>query len=274
VTRVESPSWHAGAWNAASDHYDGPALGFLARIGARAVELLDLAPGDHVLDAACGSGHASVPAAERVGPTGRVIGVDLAADLLALARAKAARRGLDHLELRLGDMQDIEYGDGRFDAVLCVFALFCVPDMVAQVGRFWRHLRPGGRLGVTIWAPEALEPARRGIWLPALAAELPERGRHSTARDRLDGDQLRAVLAQAGIAASELVACDEAQPLASPESWWEILLGLGPTRWIIDQMPPDTRARIEQANVAWVRAHGVTAVNAGWILARAVKPAG
>lgn len=275
--KIESPSpspqWQADTWNAAADHYDGPALSYLARIGARAVDLMELRSGAHVIDAACGTGHASLPAAERVGPTGQVIGVDLSANLLELARAKAARCGLGNLELRIGDMQEMDCGDGQFDAVLCIFALFFVSDMAAQLRRFWRHLRPGGRLGIAIWAPEALEPARSGIWLPALRAELPELSLHSAARDRIgEAGQLRAVLAEAGIADSELIACDEAQPLESPESWWEILLGLGPIRSIIDRMPADRRARVHQANVDWVRAHGVTSVNTSWVLARATRP--
>jgi SAM-dependent methyltransferase len=274
MVKIETPSPRdqIDAWNVTADHYDGPALSYLARIGARAVELAELAPGAHVIDAACGTGHASLPAAERVGSTGRVIGVDLAANLLELARAKAARRGIGNLELRLGDMQEMAYGDGQFDAVLCIFALFFVPDMVAQLRTFWRHLRPGGRLAVGIWAPEALEPARSGVWLPALRAEFPELTLHSAARDRIgEAGQLRATMAEAGIADSELIACDEVQRLESPESWWEILLGLGPIRSIIDRMPADRRARIRQANVDWVQAHGVTSVNASWMLVRATR---
>src|SRR5689334_9389430 len=89
----------AAAWDVSADHYDGDAMSHLGRIGARAVELLDIGPGARVLDCACGSGHASIAAAERVGPEGRVIGIDVSGNLLALARAKAAARGLDNVEL-------------------------------------------------------------------------------------------------------------------------------------------------------------------------------
>lgn len=271
--KIEPPRWHADAWNASADRYDSPAMSFFERIGARAVDLLQLPWGGRIIDCACGSGHATLPAAERVGPDGRVIGVDVAARLLDLAGAKAQRRGLGNLDLRLGDMQQIDYGAEQFDAVLCLFAMYFASDMVALVRRFWRHLRPGGQLGIAVWAPKALEPLRREIWLPSLAAEVPELIAQSAARDRVgEGEPLRAILTEAGIAECELLVCEEVQPFESPETWWEILLGLGPTRWLIDRMTPEQRARVKQANVEKVGERGATGVNVDWIFVRATKP--
>jgi len=82
----------AATYNAAADHYDDAANSFWGRFGRRTVERLALSPGARVLDVCCGSGASALPAAERVGPGGHVLGVDLAEELLTLARAKAATR--------------------------------------------------------------------------------------------------------------------------------------------------------------------------------------
>src|SRR3712207_9393906 len=84
----------AAAYSAAADYFDDPANSFWERFGRRTVERLGLSPGASVLDVCCGSGASAIPAAEAVGPGGKVLGVDLAAGLLELARGKAERRGL------------------------------------------------------------------------------------------------------------------------------------------------------------------------------------
>src|SRR5690349_23534118 len=115
------------AYHAAADHYDQPALAFWNRFGRATVSRLGLRRGARVLDVCCGSGASALPAAEAVGPAGSVLGIDLAEDLLALARAKAAARGLGNAEFRVGDMLALGLAPAQFDAVVCVFGIFFVP---------------------------------------------------------------------------------------------------------------------------------------------------
>src|SRR5215210_3356452 len=98
ATPEDAKTRAATAYNAASDHYDDPANSYWERYGRRTVERLNLKPGSRVLDVCCGSGASAIPAAEAVGPSGSVLGIDLAEKLLDLARAKAKRRGLDNVE--------------------------------------------------------------------------------------------------------------------------------------------------------------------------------
>src|SRR3954463_1439852 len=84
----------ATTYNAAADHFDDGPLAFWDRYGRRTIDRLSLAPGASVLDVGCGSGASAVPAAIRVGPQGRVIGIDLAERLLAIARSKSAAQHL------------------------------------------------------------------------------------------------------------------------------------------------------------------------------------
>src|SRR5262245_36765712 len=145
-------------YNAASDAFDAEPLAFWDRVGARTVERLALRPGARVLDVCCGTGASALHAARAVGPQGRVLGVDLAEDLIALGRAKAAAASLRQLEFRRADMTALGLPDASFDAVVCVFGIFFVPDMEAQVAELWRMVRPGGQLAITTWGTDFVEP--------------------------------------------------------------------------------------------------------------------
>ena len=154
----------AAAYNAAADHFDDEALGLWAKYGGRTVQWLALPPGATVLDVGCGTGASAVPAALQVGPKGKVIAVDLADRLLEIARRKAASRKLENIEFRLGDMENLGYPDQHFDAVICVFAIFFVPDVAKQIRELWRMVRPNGQLAITTWGPRVWEPGSTGWW--------------------------------------------------------------------------------------------------------------
>lgn len=87
------------------------------------MDRLSLRPGEVVLDVCCGSGASALPAAEGVGPRGRVLGIDLAPGLIGLAREKAGRLGLENARFREEDFERCAEVDGAFDAVVCVFGI-------------------------------------------------------------------------------------------------------------------------------------------------------
>jgi len=76
----------------------------------------------------CGTGASALAAAERVGPTGRVVAVDFAEQLLELGRARARARCLDNVRFAVGDLTRLDVPDGSFDAVVCNFGIFVAPD--------------------------------------------------------------------------------------------------------------------------------------------------
>jgi ubiquinone/menaquinone biosynthesis C-methylase UbiE len=154
----------AGTYNAASDSYDHPTNSFWARFGRSTIERLRFGPGARVLDVCCGSGASAIPAAEKVGLDGSVLGIDLAENLLDLARAKAKTCGLENVEFRIGDMLDLGLPGAEFDAVVCVFGIFFVPDIPQAVRELWKQVRPGGQLAVTTWGPRLFEPANSAFW--------------------------------------------------------------------------------------------------------------
>src|SRR5262249_47649564 len=132
--------------------------------GERAAQRAGLSPSETVLDVCSGSGASAIPAARMVGPTGRVIGLDLAEKLVALARAKAAAEGLSQVEVRLADFDQAYFRNGSFDSILCCFGLFFFPDMATTLKKMWRLLRPGGRLVILAWDSESFEPVESKFW--------------------------------------------------------------------------------------------------------------
>lgn len=123
-------------YNAAADHFDDGPLAFWDRYGRRTIERLSLAPGLSVLDVGCGSGASAIPAAITVGPQGRVIGIDLAERLLEIAKSRSVTQNLHHVDFRRADMMALDYPDASFDAVVSVFSLFFVTDMVAEMAGY------------------------------------------------------------------------------------------------------------------------------------------
>lgn len=260
----------AATYNAASDCYDDPANVFWARFGRQTIERLDLPPGACVLDVCCGSGASAIPAAERVGPTGSVLGVDLADRLLGLARAKAAERSLHNVEFRLGDMLELGLPASHFDAVVCVFGVFFVPDMATAVRALWKVIRPGGTLAITTWGPRFFEPGSSAFW-SAIQQVRPDLYRGFNPWDRIcDPDSLRSLLGEAGIAEAQIVAQAGRHPIASPEAWWLAVIGSG-YRGTLEQMNQADVERVRSANLEYARTENLNSVEANVVFAVAVK---
>ncbi len=243
-------------YNAAADHYDHPALSFWDRFGRRTVERLALTPGMKVLDVCCGMGGSALPAAERVGPAGSVVAVDLAQNLLNKGTNLAAERYLKNIEFRRADLEDLRFADRSFDAVICVFGIFFVPDLSAAVRGLWRLVRPAGLLGITIWGAKPFEPAD-GIFWDALRQEDPELLKSIKPWSKIvEPEALRELLIECGIADPVVVAEPGMHPLTSPEDWWRIILGSG-YRSTVDALSPSRRERVRLATIEAVRREGI-----------------
>jgi ubiquinone/menaquinone biosynthesis C-methylase UbiE len=132
-------------------HYDR-ALNLYRLIGLRAntyrlraAELLALHLGDCVIDLGCGTGLSFPLILDKIGPQGRLIGVDLAPEMLAMARKRVERFAWDNVELVEADIAAYEYPD-NINGVLAVGSFGYIADHVSVIEKISRALVPGGRL--------------------------------------------------------------------------------------------------------------------------------
>ena len=123
----------------------------LARFGDLLVDAAALAPGERVLDVGCGNGDVSVAAGRAVGPSGAVLGVDLSPAMLAVAAARAADAGLDHVAFANADATTFATDPAGFDVALSRFGVMFFDDPVAAFANVRSLLAPGGRLVFVCW---------------------------------------------------------------------------------------------------------------------------
>jgi ubiquinone/menaquinone biosynthesis C-methylase UbiE len=260
----------AFTYNAAADFFDASPLGFWDYFGRRTIELASLQRGSRVLDVCCGTGASALPAAEAVGPTGNVTGVDLANQLLESARTKAIQRHLGNVEFEVGDMLSLRFPVASFDAVVCVFGIFFVPDMAKAVDELWRRIRPGGKLAVTTWGPNFCEPANNAFW-SAIKNVRPDLYKGFNPWDRInDPAGLRKIFDDAGVASPTITAENRLHPIRSADDWWTIVLGSG-YRGTIEVLTDAEREKVKQANLAFICDENVSAVETNVLYALATK---
>jgi SAM-dependent methyltransferase len=136
----------------------------------------DLRPGETVLDLGSGGGGDVLLSARRVGPTGRVHGLDMTDEMLELAGRNAAEAGVTNVEFHRGQIEDIPLPDASVDVVISNCVINLSTDKSAVFAQMHRVLRPGGRVGIAdIVAEDSLTPAERaerGDWAGCVAGAL------------------------------------------------------------------------------------------------------
>jgi ubiquinone/menaquinone biosynthesis C-methylase UbiE len=235
----------AALYNSVAATFDRVGPTVFARFGEQVVALAGIRPGATVLDVATGRGANLFPAAHAVGPTGRVVGIDLAEGMVEQTRQEIARLGLDNAIVLPMDAEALTFLDTSFDAVLCSFAYFFLPHLERALAGFYRVLRPGGVLGLTAWA----EGDERWRWYEELLVATFERAGLPFPAQLGGGhrhlDELQELLANAGFSEVRRVPLEVEAIYTDVDEWWAAKWTHG-TRRPLEAMPESLRAAFIQ----------------------------
>ena len=236
-------------FDGAAGLYDQAGPSIFRQFGARLVDLMALALGMRVLDVGTGKGAALIPAARRVGMRGYIVGIDLSNAMVEQAARAARDAGLSNFETRRMDAERLEFPDASFDAVTCAFSLFFFPAMDAALREMSRVLKPGARIGVTMWGKAPFDPAWKmfadQVRPYGVEVRMPQRVAYAP-------ENIQALLAAPGFIDIETHCETREIVYAREEDWWNFQLTLG-SRAAILGMDEDTRARFKEEYLAKMR---------------------
>jgi SAM-dependent methyltransferase len=242
----------------------------LEPLGAAGVAALAPRAGERVVDVGCGCGYTSLQLIEAVAPGGEVIGVDISAPMLAVARARGeGRSGLNFLE---ADAQTADLGEATLDAAFSRFGVMFFEDPAAAFANLRRSVRPGGRLVFVCW-----RPLRENLWMrgpmEAAAAILPP-GPPSdpTAPGPFafaDPTRVRGLIEAGGWGGVQIEPHDAQIGLGDVESTLAVALRVGPLAAALREAP-NLADQVAQAVRAFLAPHagpqGVRLPAAVWIV--------
>jgi SAM-dependent methyltransferase len=228
--------------------YDVAGPGCFAHFGRRLVEVADIEPGQRVLDVATGRGAVLFPAAERVGPTGAVSGIDLAEGMVRLTSEEAAHRGVP-AQIEVMDAERLDFPDATFDRVLCGFGIMFFPQLDRALSEFHRVLKPGGRVALSTWR------VSQGDDLAATLAQLGlMRMDDATALHFNTPERLDAPLVAAGFTTVRVESDEAIFRYADLEQYWQDARGTGLRRWL-DALDSEQHERVRAALAARLAPH-------------------
>ena len=182
------------------------------------VETAQIPEGAKVLDVACGRGAVLFPAAERVGPSGHVIGIDLADGMARETQMEIQQRGLKQAEARQMDAENLTFPDSSFDFVLCGFSLQFFPHLEQALSEFRRVLKPGGHTAVTTWGGDD----ERWDWFEDLRTAYG--ASISLGSQSLDKpDEIKGWFSQAGFVNIQISTKEIDMVYLDEEEWWNVV---------------------------------------------------
>ena len=206
------------------------------------VSRLTSRPNEHWLDIATGTGGVAIRAAAS---GAQVTGIDLAPALIETARRLAAERELE-IDFDVGDAERLPYPDAAFDVVSSAVGVVFVSDHDAAARELARVCRPGGQLGITAWLPEG------GVG-DFFAMMLPFQPPQATTARPFDWgrrDYVTELLGSAFDLAFEELDCPYT-PKSGQAAWQELSSAYGPTKALAESLPPQRRAELHRAVVAF-----------------------
>ena len=151
------------------EKWDSVIMDQLGPVSTAMIERLDIADDQQHLDIAAGTGEPGLTVA-RLAPRGHVVLTDLAAEMLDVATRRARAQGITNFATKVCSAEDLPFDDGTFDSVSVRFGYMFLPDVAKATDEFARVLKPGGRLGSSVWVKPEENPWTT-IAVQAIASE-------------------------------------------------------------------------------------------------------
>lgn len=165
---------HRLAWGLGVEGYAKHSMPELGSLAEQVIELAAPAWGASVIDIACGPGTATLRVAQRVGPGGRVLGVDLAPPMVAHAERRARAEGLEHVSFLEGDAEELAgVADASFDVAISNCGVIFAPEAGRMVDAVARVLVPGGVFAFSAWIERGIA-VELSAFLAAITPPAPE----------------------------------------------------------------------------------------------------
>ena len=228
-----------------SGGYDNAALRFFPASAEHMASLLGLRGNEHVLDVACGTGHAALAAA-RLLPRGRVTAVDFSSGMLDQARQKAALLDVRNVEFVERDMQALGFIDNHFDVAVCAFGIFFVEDMDAQLAHIASTVKPGGRIMISNFQENYFHPLKELMVerLLGYGVQMPPQ----TWKRISNEAGCRELFEKAGLTHIAVDRKNVGYHLESAGQWWDVVWNAG-FRRMISQLSTQDQERFKEEHL-------------------------
>jgi arsenite methyltransferase len=218
----------ATAYGLASAGYNKPALKFFSQGAEALVDFAGLTRGQKVLDVATGTGHAALYAGVKVGVDhGSVVGIDIAEEMVRLANSYTKAR--HNVRFELMDGEHTTFADDEFDAVLCSYGIFFLPDMANGITEWKRITKRGGWVCFSAFGETAFQPQSDLFEerIRQFGAVIPDKKRPFGWQRLVDPLAVVALLDQAGMTNVEVREVKLGYLLRDQEAWWDICWNSG-----------------------------------------------
>jgi SAM-dependent methyltransferase len=239
-------------------------------VSAELLRAADLRPGERVVDVACGTGVITRVAAEQVGITGGVTGIDIAPDMIEVAKSIPAPAGAT-IEWCVADAASVPLPDASVDVVLCQMGLMFVPDKAAAIAEMHRVLVPTGRLVIN--TPGPIQPLFTSMERAIVEHISPDLGGFVGAVFSMhDPDSVAALLHRGGFRDVSASLYTSVLRLPQPAEFLWQYISLTPMATFVEQAAEPAKEALAQQFADGAQAHvvdGVTVVEQPMVLATA-----